>query len=754
MTHPNHSNDRTRKVAPALFMAAGAVGLAALAAYSVFNGPADALSASPDFLAETAMLENSTALDETVAPIIEQPVIEVAPVEPIIGAPRIVRDPVAATLAHAQALADAQADMDAEVDSEDAFVEPYEVVEPDGFDKPVAQIELPEQTLGDVVATAEPMAPEPKREPVQVAVKEDQPEQPAIADVDSTTDTFVREGLSERGDVRMAVAGSQVITTNRPFTRVSVGSPDIAEVNPLGVDSLLVTAKEPGHTQLIIWDEDEKSEMIQVAVEPDFAALRDAMDAAFPDEDVEITPVGNTIAMRGRVSDIDTAEQILEVASTFSDDVVNLLEIGGGQTVMLRVRFAEVSRDMSRQLGLNFGFQDGPTIFGSNIGNIATQGILTGPELAIPQGPQTGSQFFFTGSIDNAPFAGFVNALKDANLLRMLSEPNVTVMSGEKGTMLAGGEIPIPVPQENQITIEYKEFGVRLDYVPTVLGDGNIRLKLDTRSSDLDFSRAVTLSGLQVPALRTKENTTTVELAPGQTLVIGGLLENRITANRESIPGLGELPIVGALFRSVRYQREESELVVMVTPMLVEPMNPAEVFDAPGENWRHPNDAELFGEGSFGEDLSNQPAEMPEVEAEVEAEVIEAETTGVADGTAPDAVAIKEDEVVVVESETTESVAVPVEPEADAPAEVEVEAEVEAEATPEASADAIDKQPRRETSTPVVIEAPAAEEPAEEVAEQVEEAAEEAAEVPAKTTATLGLPPSPHFIGFIGFSKD
>ncbi|MEM6312690.1 MAG: pilus assembly protein N-terminal domain-containing protein, partial [Planctomycetota bacterium] len=743
--------------------AAGAVGLAALAAYSVFNGPADALSASPDFLAETAMLENgmlenSAALDETVAPIIEQPVIEVAPVidsptEPVIGAPRIVRDPVAATLAHAQALADAQAEMDAEVDSEEAFVEPYEVVEPDGFDKPVAQIELPEQTLGDVVATAEPMAPEPKQEPVQVAVKEDQPEQPAIADVDSTTDTFVREGLSERGDVRMSVAGSQVITTNRPFTRVSVGSPDIAEVNPLGVDSLLVTAKEPGHTQLIIWDDDEKSEMIQVAVEPDFAALRDAMDAAFPDEDVEITPVGNTIAMRGRVSDIDTAEQILEVASTFSDDVVNLLEIGGGQTVMLRVRFAEVSRDTSRQLGINFGFTDGPTIFGSNVGDVNpfsfegfTDPVTNVPSLllGVPTSTTGGTQLFGRGTLNGDPFFYFINALKEANLLRMLSEPNVTVMSGEKGTMLAGGEIPIPVPQDQQITIEYKEFGVRLDYSPTVLGDGRIRLNLNTRSSELDYARGVVLAGLQVPALRTKENATVVEMAPGQTLMIGGLLENRVTANRRAVPGLGELPIVGALFRSVRYQRSETELVVMITPELVEPMNPTETLDAPGQRWRHPNDAELFGAGKLGEDRSNQPAEMPEVEAEVDAEVIEAETTGAADGTAPDAVAIKEDEVVVVESETTESVAVPVEPEADAPTEVEVE--VEAEAKPEASADAIDKQPRRETSTPVVIEAPTAEEPA--------EAAEEPAEAPAKTTATLNLPPSPHFIGFIGFSKD
>ncbi|MEM8873466.1 MAG: pilus assembly protein N-terminal domain-containing protein [Planctomycetota bacterium] len=738
MSNLNQDNTQTRKVVPAILMAAGAVGLIGLAAHSMFNGPADALSASPDFLAETAMLQSEVS---------DEPTNEVAAIaapidipadttdETAIGAPRFVRDAVATAIAAPTPVAEAE--------TFEEIVDPYEVVEADGFEKPIDQIELSTVSLTDIVADAEPLAepvPTPvvieTPAPIKVAEATEEIEPAPLADIDGATDSFVREGLSERGDVRMPVAGSQVITTNRPFTRVSVGSPDIAEVNPLGVDSLLVTAKATGHTQLILWDEDDQSEMIQLAVEPDFAALRDAMLVAFPNEDISITPVGNTIALQGRVSDIDTAEQILEVASTFADEVVNLLEIGGGQTVMLRVRFAEVSRDMSRELGINFGFQDGPTIFGSNIGAIAPIG-QAGGSIITPLGSSPGVQAFATGSIDGDPFFGFVNALKEANLLRMLSEPNVTVMSGQKGTMLAGGEIPVPVPQEETITIEYKEFGVRLDYVPTVLGDGRIRLKLDTRSSDLDFARAVTIAGLQIPALNTKENSTTVELAPGQTLMIGGLLESRVTANRSSVPGLGELPIVGALFRSVRYERAETELVVMVTPTLVEGMNPDVTPEVPGDRWRHPDDLELFGFGEFGEDISNKPEPAPVVEPVVDGEVSDTETVlaneGEAEPDVTEVIAVKEDEDVMVEDQAVETDTVP------AAEDAKLEAPAEVEEAIEQSTEAIDDQPRRETAAPMVIEPATAKDAAE--------------PTPFSATTQRELPTGPRFIGFIGFSE-
>src|SRR5439155_487328 len=200
----------------------------------------------------------------------------------------------------------------------------------------------------------------------------------------------------------------------------------------------------------------------------------------------------------------------------------------------------------------------------------------------------------------------FVTALRQNNLLRILAEPNLTAISGQEASFLAGGEFPVPVPQAGSggggttITIDYREFGVRLRFVPIVLGDGKIRLKMTPEVSDLDFSSPLTIQGSKIPIVNKRTVTTTVELADGQTFAIAGLLNHNVNATRSATPGLGDLPVLGALFRSVRYERNETELLVLVTPRLVEPMNPSQVPPVPGENWRHPKELDLYLKSDLG----------------------------------------------------------------------------------------------------------------------------------------------------------
>jgi pilus assembly protein CpaC len=214
----------------------------------------------------------------------------------------------------------------------------------------------------------------------------------------------------------------------------------------------------------------------------------------------------------------------------------------------------------------------------------------------------------------------FVTALRQNNLLRVLAEPNLTAISGQEASFLAGGEFPIPVPQAGgsgnaAITVEYKQFGVRLNFVPVVMGDGKIRLKVSPEVSDLDFSRSVTLQGFSIPSLTKRNVTTTIEMSEGQTFAVAGLLNNRVTSSKHVVPVLGDIPVLGALFRSVRYERNETELVVLVTPRLVEPLNPSQVPPLPGETWRYPTEADLF----WKRDLGGPGADAPPTPADKKA---------------------------------------------------------------------------------------------------------------------------------------
>jgi pilus assembly protein CpaC len=334
-----------------------------------------------------------------------------------------------------------------------------------------------------------------------------------------------------------------------------------------------------------------------------------------PYSSVTVESILGTIVLTGTVRDADDAKRITDIANLFSDaEVQNHMIVVGEQQVLLRVTIAEMNRQATRQLGVN-GFlagDDFQDIFAlSNIGGInpsnigAAAGVnaqSTIPFLTGEGGIPIGDATTFSLGFPRVQLQLFIQALRDNGLARILAEPNLVAISGQSAEFLAGGEFPIPVPQggaggSTSITIDYREFGAQLRFQPTVIGDDRIRMVVNPIVSELDFTNAVNLTGFVVPGLTERSVETTIEVGNGQTILIAGLLSDQVRANASRIPGLGDMPVLGALFRSVRYQRSITELVVMVTPEIVAPLNPDQVPQVPGADIVGPNDWELYGLG-------------------------------------------------------------------------------------------------------------------------------------------------------------
>ena len=420
-------------------------------------------------------------------------------------------------------------------------------------------------------------------------------------------DLVVASGLAEDGTLGLEVGQTKVLELAAPATEVSVGQPDVADVNLISPTRLLVHARGSGRTQLILFAEDG-SQTVSIAVNTDLSGLRSQIDEIFPNNRINVTESNGRIVLRGLVLNATQAEQVTAIAASYGD-AVNLLEIAGGDQVMLQVVFAEVSKTATESLGFNFGLTGQDGFGGSNIGTVNPLGIegdsLGSLALGVAS-PGAGVQLFGVGTAGDIAFAAFLNALAENNLLRVLARPNLVAISGEPASFLAGGEFPIPVAQAGgtgatTVTVEFREFGIKLDFIATALGDGKIRLKCSPEVSDLDFSIAVQTGGFVIPGLTQRRVDTTVELIDGQSMAIAGLLSHNVAANSTAVPYLGEIPVLGALFRSTRYQRRETELVVFVTPRLVAGVNPAEVPAATGENWDHPSREELFLLSKLGE---------------------------------------------------------------------------------------------------------------------------------------------------------
>ncbi|HRX86080.1 MAG TPA: type II and III secretion system protein family protein [Phycisphaerae bacterium] len=463
----------------------------------------------------------------------------------------------------------------------------------------------------------------------------------------------VREVPKSAQRVTVPLHGSVVVETSEPMSRVQVVESNIAKIEPVSAKQYVVTGTGYGSTQVMLWSESGERQVLSVNVELDVSLLNEKIHEIDPQSTAQASSLHGNIILAGTVSGPEFAERIMRLSALFvptdaaspEDFVQNHMTVSGEQQVLLRCTVAEVNRSAIKRLGVN-GFLAGDNFKDAfavsqigginpiNIGAAANTNVtgtipfLTAQE-GVPLLPATSLSLGFP----RIQMQLFLDALAQNSLLKVLAEPDLVAVSGETASFLAGGEFPIPVPQSGSstgaITIEFREFGVRVNFTPVVLAHQKIRLRVAPEVSETDFSTAIQIQGYVVPGLTQRRVETTIEVSNGQTLAVAGLLSEQVRGIANKLPGLGEVPVLGALFRSVEYQRRQTELVVLVTPEIIAPMDPQQVAKLPGEEMATPNDFELYalglleGEGTFepkeelGEPLPTDDAVAP-VESEPE----------------------------------------------------------------------------------------------------------------------------------------
>jgi pilus assembly protein CpaC len=383
--------------------------------------------------------------------------------------------------------------------------------------------------------------------------------------------------------LRVMVGKSLLINTTERLKRVSVTDSSIAEPVVVSATQILVHGHTPGEVSLLIWDDLDRTRSFDLRVDVDVSACREEEHRVFPEEQIAVTPSRAAIVLSGHVSTEDVAKRAGELASAYSPKVINVLTFGpvGAQEVLLEVKFAEVDRSALSQLGANFistGLTN--TVGSTTTGQFGGVGTQTVSQTVGQSGPYT-----TTSSISNVlnlflfrpdiHFGAIIEALQTRNLLQILAEPNLIAVNGKEASFLAGGQFPFPIVQPGAgftaVTISFKEFGVKLVFTPVIMPSGNIHLKVAPEVSTLDFTNALTISGFTVPALSTRKAETEFELQDGQSFVIAGLMDNRVTDVYNKVPGLGDIPILGAFFRSKSLQKSHSELMVLCTVHRVSP---------------------------------------------------------------------------------------------------------------------------------------------------------------------------------------
>ena len=414
------------------------------------------------------------------------------------------------------------------------------------------------------------------------------PQQSSIPSGTQTATIPAQAPTQGSAPLRVMVGKSLLINTTERLKRISITDPGVAFAQVITPTQILVHGKAPGEVSLLIWDELERSRSFDLRVDVDISACAEEERRVFPDEQITVTPSRAAVVLSGHVSTEDVAKRAGELAGAYSPRVVNVLTFGpvGAQEVLLQVKFAEVDRSALTQLGVNF-FSTGAA---NTIGTITTgQFGGFGPQTIAPGG-QSSTGTGGTGSTTNSTisnvlnlfvfrpdinFGAVIEALQTKNLLQILAEPNLIAVNGKEASFLAGGQFPFPIVQPGNgftaVTISFKEFGVRLQFTPVIMPNGNIHLKVAPEVSTLDFANALTISGFTVPALSTRRAETEFELQDGQSFVIAGLMDNRVTDIINKIPGLGDIPILGNFFRSKSLQKSNSELMVLCTVHRVSP---------------------------------------------------------------------------------------------------------------------------------------------------------------------------------------
>jgi pilus assembly protein CpaC len=379
----------------------------------------------------------------------------------------------------------------------------------------------------------------------------------------------------DAGSVRLLVGRSTVLDVNAPISRVSLTSADVADALVTSPSQLLINGKAPGTISMFVWDRGGSLRRYEVVVQRDLALLAEQMKELFPSDQIEVQSNGKNVVLTGKVGNKDIIEKAINVAAGYvekREEVTSLLQLAAGapsNQVLLRVRFAEVSRSALTELGSSFA--------ANGYDNGRWYGRTTTQQYPAPQWDDQG-RFVFSDFLNLFLFdtenqvAGVIKALQNRGLFESLAEPNLVAESGKEASFLAGGEFPIPIAQGSganlAISVQFKEFGIRLTFTPTV-NENRVHLKVAPEVSSLDFNNAVVLQGFRIPALTTRRTATELELANGQTFAIAGLLNNTVRNSMSRIPGIGHIPILGLLFQSKAAQKENTELVVMITPEIL-----------------------------------------------------------------------------------------------------------------------------------------------------------------------------------------
>ncbi|SFS21990.1 type II and III secretion system protein family protein [Yoonia litorea] len=391
-----------------------------------------------------------------------------------------------------------------------------------------------------------------------------------------------------------------IVESEEPFTELSIANPGIADISSLSDRTIYVLGKEPGRTTLTLLGADGRLiSNVEVHVAPDLAEFKERLSQIIPGENIEVRTANNGIVLSGTVSSIARMDRALDLAQRYAPDrVSNLMMVGGTHQVMLKVRFAEMQRSVSKALSSSLsisgtGFDNTLGITGGTGASVTQGGINTSLAGNVPGGnANTGAAIFNFGA-GGLEVGILLEALESRGVVRSLAEPNLVALSGQEATFLAGGEYPVPVPGDGGVSIEYKPFGVEMKFTPVVVDHDVINLQLVAAVSAIDTANAVQANGFSIDAFTRRETSTTVEMRDGESFAIAGLLSDDFTDLSGQVPWIGDIPVLGALFRSAEYARRQTELVIIVTPHLVTPTR-GEALALPTDRVRPPTEQDLF----------------------------------------------------------------------------------------------------------------------------------------------------------------
>ncbi|PYL87349.1 MAG: type II and III secretion system protein [Verrucomicrobia bacterium] len=486
----------------------------------------------------------------------------------------------------------------------------------------------PEQNHAQQQSAQQPSTPTQQQNPAPQPQSAPQPQVSSPQNVSS-------EGQA----LHILVGKSVVVNVQAPITRVLSSNPAVIETLATSPTEIVVEGRAPGSSSLILWDQSGRSQMLDVIVDVDVAGLRSAIERSYPDQHIDVQADGGRLVLTGKVTDPKVIEDLTKMSMAYSNQIVNslTLAISHDRQVLLEVKFAEVDRTKFSQFGINLlstgaGNTLGTTTTGqfggfgpqslSDAFKVPNKTVDTGLPTAGPDHvPFTSTQtiqnvlniFLFRPDIH---FGAVIQDLQQRSILQILAEPNLMAMNGQRATFLAGGEFPFPIVQPGNgftaVTISFKPFGVKLDFTGTISSDGTIRLHVAPEVSTLDFANALAISGFAVPAISTRRAETELELRDGQSFGIAGLLDNRAQAQLSKVPGIGDIPILGQLFRSRNINKSNSELLVLVTPHIVDPVHTPSTPPAIPKSAVPFMDRPKFDEGMPGhEKIGSAPSPTP-----------------------------------------------------------------------------------------------------------------------------------------------